>query len=147
MSENSSVDQMQQIVQSMRDELTSVGVKELRTPEEVDQVLQGEAKKGTTLLVINSVCGCTGALARPAVAMSLQHDRVPDHLYTVFAGQDREATKRARSYFGEMPPSSPSFALLKDGKLVHMFHRHDIEDASLEEIAAALTGAYDRYVD
>lgn len=146
MSENFN-DQMQQYVQNMRDELTRVGMKELRTPEEVDQALQQEGAKGTALVVVNSVCGCAGGLARPAVAMSLQHDKVPDHLYTVFAGQDREATERARSYFGGMPPSSPSFALLKDGKLVHMFHRHDIENASLEEIAASLTEAYDRYID
>ncbi|MBA4602253.1 BrxA/BrxB family bacilliredoxin [Thermoactinomyces mirandus] len=147
MSEDSRINQMQQIVQRMRDELTSVGVKELRTPEEVDEALQGEGAKGTTLVVVNSVCGCAGGLARPAVALSLKHDRIPDHLYTVFAGQDREATERARSYFGEMAPSSPSFALLKDGKLVHMVHRHDIENASLEEIVANLTHAYDRYID
>jgi putative YphP/YqiW family bacilliredoxin len=147
MSENFYILQMQQMVQHMRDELTSVGFKELRTPEEVDEALQGEGAKGTTLVAVNSVCGCAAGLARPAVALSLKHDKVPDHLYTVFAGQDREATERARSYFEGMPPSSPSFALLKDGKLVHMVHRHDIENVPLEEIAKKLTDAYDRFVD
>jgi putative YphP/YqiW family bacilliredoxin len=98
-------------------------------------------------VAVNSVCGCAAGLARPAVALSLKHNKVPDHLYTVFAGQDREATERARSYFEGMPPSSPSFALLKDGKLVHMVHRHDIENVPLEEIAKNLTDAYDRFVD
>lgn len=139
--------QMQAMVQGMRDELTRIGFTELRTPEEVDQALQGEGAKGTTLLVINSVCGCAAGLARPAVALSLKHEKVPDHLYTVFAGQDKEATERARSYFPEQPPSSPSFALLKDGKLVHMIHRHEIENVPLEEIAANLTRAYDKYCD
>jgi putative YphP/YqiW family bacilliredoxin len=147
MSENFYILQMQQMVQHMRDELTSVGFKELRTPEEVDEALQGEGAKGTTLVAVNSVCGCAAGLARPAVALSLKHDKVPDHLYTVFAGQDREATERARSYFEGMPPSSPSFALLKDGKLVHMVHRHDIENVPLEEITKKLTDAYDRFVD
>ncbi|MFC7441958.1 BrxA/BrxB family bacilliredoxin [Laceyella putida] len=138
---------MQMMVQHMRDELTSIGVKELRTPEEVDAALTGEGAQGTTLVVVNSVCGCAAGLARPAVALSLKHDKVPDHWYTVFAGQDREATERARSYFEGQPPSSPSFALLKDGKLVHMVHRHEIENVPLEEIAANLTSAYDKYCD
>lgn len=147
MSENFYLQQMQMMVQHMRDELTSIGVKELRTPEEVDAALTGEGAQGTTLVVVNSVCGCAAGLARPAVALSLKHDKVPDHWYTVFAGQDREATERARSYFEGNPPSSPSFALLKDGKLVHMVHRHDIENVPLEQIAANLTSAYDRYCD
>lgn len=145
MSMNFYVQQMQAMVQHMRDELTNVGFKELRTPEEVDAALTGEGAKGTALVVVNSVCGCAAGLARPAVALSLKHDKVPDHLYTVFAGQDREATARAREYFEGEPPSSPSFALLKDGKLVHMIHRHEIENVPLEEIAANLTAAYDRY--
>ncbi|RAL21340.1 BrxA/BrxB family bacilliredoxin [Thermoflavimicrobium daqui] len=138
---------MQMMVQPMRDELTRLGIKELKTPEEVDETLQGEAAKGTTLIVVNSVCGCAAGLARPGVALSLKHDKVPDHLYTVFAGQDREATARAREYFDGEPPSSPSFALLKDGKLVTMVHRHEIEGASMEEIAHKLTSAYDKYCD
>jgi putative YphP/YqiW family bacilliredoxin len=145
--ENFYLQQMQTMVQHMRDELTSIGVKELRTPEEVDEALKGEGAKGTTLLVINSVCGCAAGLARPAVALSLKHDKVPDHWYTVFAGQDREATERARSYLVGQPPSSPSFALLKDGQLVHMVHRHEIENVPLEQIAANLTNAYDKYCD
>nr|WP_309506135.1 BrxA/BrxB family bacilliredoxin [Paenactinomyces guangxiensis] len=147
MSQNFYFQQMQMMVQPMRDELTQLGIKELRTPEEVDEALQGEGAKGTTLVVVNSVCGCAAGLARPAVALSLKHHKVPDHLYTVFAGQDREATEQARTYFEGQPPSSPSFALLKDGKLVHMIHRHQIENVPLEEIAAGLTSAYDKYCD
>jgi putative YphP/YqiW family bacilliredoxin len=139
--------QMQTMVQPMRDELTQLGVKELRTPADVDAALQGEGAQGTTLVVVNSVCGCAAGLARPSVARSLQHEKVPDHLYTVFAGQDREATAQARTYFAGQPPSSPSFVLLQDGKLVHMIHRHEIENVPLEEIAANLTRAYDLYVD
>ncbi|SEM88917.1 BrxA/BrxB family bacilliredoxin [Lihuaxuella thermophila] len=146
-SQNFYFQQMQMMVQPMRDELTRLGIKELRTPEEVDEALQGEGAKGTTLVVVNSVCGCAAGLARPAVALSLKHDKVPDHLYTVFAGQDREATAQARTYFEGQPPSSPSFALLKDGKLVHMIHRHEIENVPLEELAAKLTSAYDKYCD
>jgi len=147
LSQNFYFQQMQAMVQPMRDELTQLGIKELRTPEEVDEALQGEASKGTTLIVVNSVCGCAAGLARPAVAVALKHDKVPDHLYTVFAGQDREATERARTYFEGQPPSSPSYALLKDGKLVHMVHRHEIENVPLEELAAKLTSAFDKYCD
>lgn len=138
---------MEQMIQPMRDELTSIGFKELRTPEEVDQALTGEGAKGTTLVVVNSVCGCAAGLARPGVAQSLKHSKTPDHLYTVFAGQDKEATAQARKYFTDQPPSSPSFALLKDGKLVHMIHREQIENTPVEEIAAQLTQAYDQYCD
>lgn len=147
MSQNFYLQQMQMMVQPMRDELTQLGIKELRTPEEVDEALQGEAAKGTTLVVVNSVCGCAAGLARPAVGLSLKNDKVPDHLYTVFAGQDREATAKAREYFEGQPPSSPSVALLKDGKLVHMVHRHEIENVPMEEIAANLTSAFDQYCD
>ena len=98
--------QMQMMVQPMRDELTRVGFKELRTPEEVVEALEGEGKKGTALIVVNSVCGCAAGLARPAVAKALTHDKKPDHLYTVFAGQDKEATAKAREYFEGEPPSS-----------------------------------------
>lgn len=139
--------QMDQMVQPMRDELTSIGFKELKTPEEVDAALTGEGAKGTALVVVNSVCGCAAGLARPAVAMSLEHSKTPDHLYTVFAGQDKEATSQARKYFTDQPPSSPSFALLKDGKLVYMIHREQIENVPVEEITAHLTQAYDKYCD
>jgi putative YphP/YqiW family bacilliredoxin len=137
--------QMQMMVQPMRDELTRIGFTELRTPEEVVEALEREGAKGTALIVVNSVCGCAAGLARPAVAESLKHEKKPDHLFTVFAGQDREATAKAREYFEDYPPSSPSFALMKDGKLVHMVQRHEIENRSLEEIAANLTSAYDKY--
>ncbi|MBD1373446.1 BrxA/BrxB family bacilliredoxin [Hazenella sp. IB182357] len=145
MSQNFYFQQMQMMVQPMRDELTQLGIKELRTTEEVDAALKGEGAKGTALIVVNSVCGCAAGLARPGVAHSLQNDQTPDHLYTVFAGQDKEATARAREYFEGQPPSSPSFVLMKDGKLVHMVHRHEIENVALEDIAKNLTDAYDKY--
>lgn len=143
--QNFYLEQMRMMTQHMRDELTQLGIKELTTPEEVDETLQGEGAKGTALIVVNSVCGCAAGLARPAVGVSLQHGVKPDHLYTVFAGQDKEATERARTYFGQEPPSSPSFALMKDGKLVHMIHRHEIENVPTEVIAANLTSAFDKY--
>jgi putative YphP/YqiW family bacilliredoxin len=136
---------MSQVIQPMRDELTRVGFKELRTPEEVEQTLPN--LKGTALVVVNSVCGCAAGLARPAVAHSLRHDKKPDHLYTVFAGQDKEATAKAREYFVGYPPSSPSFALMKDGKLVTMIERHQIENNDLQTISSLLTEAYDKYCD
>jgi putative YphP/YqiW family bacilliredoxin len=136
---------MSQVIQPMRDELTRIGFKELRTPEEVEQTLPN--LKGTALVVVNSVCGCAAGLARPAVAHSLRHDKKPDHLYTVFAGQDKEATAKAREYFEGYPPSSPSFALMKDGKLVTMIERHQIENNDLQTISSLLTEAYDKYCD
>ncbi|SDX39717.1 putative bacilliredoxin, YphP/YqiW family [Marininema mesophilum] len=139
------IQQMQMMVQPMRDELTQIGVKELTTPEEVTEAIEGEGAKGLTLVVVNSVCGCAAGLARPAVAHSLEAEKKPDHLYTVFAGQDREATEKAREYFTGYQPSSPSFALLKEGQLVHMVQRHEIEGRSLEEISANLTSAYEKY--
>jgi putative YphP/YqiW family bacilliredoxin len=145
MAHNFYFQQMQMMVQPMRDELTRIGFKELRTPEEVVEALEGEGKNGTALIVVNSVCGCAAGLARPAVAKALTHEKKPDHLYTVFAGQDKEATAKAREYFEGEPPSSPSFDLMKDGKLVHMIHRHQIEDRGLDEIAADLTAAFDKY--
>lgn len=135
--------QMDLMVRPMREELTRHGFKELRTPEEVDQEFQGA--KGTTLCVVNSVCGCAAGLARPAVIASLQHEKRPDHLVTVFAGQDREATARAREYFKGYPPSSPSIALLKDGEIVAMVQRHQIEDNTQEAIEARLRELYDQY--
>lgn len=133
---------MRDMVQPMRDELTVLGIQELRTPEEVEEKLP--TAKGTALVVINSVCGCAAGQCRPGVAKALQHDLTPDHLFTVFAGQDKEATAKAREYFAPYPPSSPSIAILKDGELVHFIERHQIEDRSAEEIAAELTSAFDR---
>lgn len=133
---------MKDMIQPMRDELTSLGIKELRTPEEVETHLQDA--KGTTLVVVNSVCGCAAGQCRPGVALALRNDLVPDNLFTVFAGQDKEATAKAREYFAPYPPSSPSIAVLKDGELVHFIERHQIEDRSAQEIAEDLTEAFDR---
>ncbi|WP_438347654.1 BrxA/BrxB family bacilliredoxin [Paenibacillus sp. FA6] len=133
---------MQDMIQPMRDELTGLGITELRTPEEVEgNVPNG---KGTALIVINSVCGCAAGQCRPGVASALEHSVVPDQLYTVFAGQDKEATAKVREYFAPYAPSSPSIALMKDGELVHFIERHQIEDRSAQEIAAELTDAFDR---
>ena len=134
---------MMDMVQPMRGELTRLGIQELRTPEEVEAKLP-EAK-GTALVVVNSVCGCAAGQCRPGVAAALQHDVTPDHLFTVFAGQDKEETAKAREYFAPYPPSSPSIALFKDGELVHFIERHQIENRSAQEIAADLTGAFDRF--
>lgn len=134
---------MLDMIQPMRDELTTLGIQELRTPEEVENALP-EAK-GTALVVVNSVCGCAAGQARPGVARALEHDVTPDHLFTVFAGQDKEATAKAREYFAPYPPSSPSIALMKDGELVHFIERHQIENRSASEIAADLTAAFDRF--
>lgn len=131
------------LVQPMREELTQVGFQELRTPEEVDAVLP---LPGTTFVVVNSVCGCTAAAARPGAILAVQRaDVLPDRLVTVFAGQDVEATARAREYFTNQPPSSPSFALLKDGELVFMMHRHHIEMMDPEMIADTLIDAFRRF--
>jgi putative YphP/YqiW family bacilliredoxin len=126
----------------MREELVRVGFEELRTPEAVDQAV---ARKGTTLLVINSVCGCAAGKARPGIALSLQGEHRPDYLTTVFAGGDVEATERARSYLAPYPPSSPSVALLKDGALVFMMERRDIESQPAHAIAARLQSAYEQF--
>jgi putative YphP/YqiW family bacilliredoxin len=134
---------MRDMIQPMRDELTRIGVKELRTPEEVVENL--ENAKGTALVVVNSVCGCAAGQCRPGVAKALEHSVKPDHLFTVFAGQDKEATAKAREYFEPYPPSSPSIALLKDGKLVHFIQRHQIEDRSADMIAADLISAFEEY--
>ena len=128
-------------VQPMREELTRLGFLELKTPDQVDaSVREGN---GTLLLVVNSVCGCAAGRARPGVALALQHDRRPDHLATVFAGVELEATDRARSYFAPYPPSSPQIALFKEGRLVFMLERKDIERRPPEEIARDLVGAFD----
>ena len=128
----------------MREELTRIGFEELRTAEQVDERLKDA--KGTTLVVVNSICGCAARMARPGVALALQSATAkPDHLTTVFAGQDRDATERARSYFTGYPPSSPSIALMKDGALVHMLERRNIEGRTAEAIAEELRGALERY--
>ena len=133
----------ERFVTPMRQELTRLGVEEMRTPAEVDQKLKDT--KGTTLVVVNSVCGCAARNARPAVKTALQHDRKPEHLTTVFAGQDTDATARARSYFTGYAPSSPQIGLLKDGKLVFMLERYQIEGRSADDIARDLVGAFDKY--
>src|SRR4026207_403093 len=130
------------LVAPMRRELTTLGAKESRTPEAVDGVVK---QPGDTMMVVNSVCGCAAGKARPGIAMALQHASRPDTVATVFAGADMEATDRAREYFTGYPPSSPAVALLKDGKLVYMLERHQIEGNSAEGIARALTTAFDKY--
>jgi putative YphP/YqiW family bacilliredoxin len=127
----------------MRQELTRIGVEELRTPAEVDAALKDAP--GTTLVVVNSICGCAARNARPAVATALQHGVKPDRLTTVFAGQDVEAAARARSYFTGYPPSSPSIALLKDGRIVFMLERFQIEGRGADDISRDLVGAFEKY--
>lgn len=126
--------------QPMRDELKRVGIQELRTADEVDAAF---ARPGTTLVVVNSVCGCAAGGARPGVMLALQHRVIPDQLTTVFAGMDREATERARSYFRGYAPSSPAIVLLKDGAVAAMIERHGIEGRLPREIAESLTRAFD----
>jgi len=133
----------EEFVTPMREELTSVGFRELRTPQEVDEALG--ASHGTTLVVVNSICGCAAGKARPGVVQAINHRAHPDFLTTVFAGQDRDATERARSYFTGYPPSSPSIALLRDGKLVFMLERRDIEGRDAYSIAEDLTRAFDQH--
>jgi putative YphP/YqiW family bacilliredoxin len=133
----------ERFVTPMRQELTRLGVEELRTAAEVDATLKDAP--GTTLVVVNSICGCAARNARPAVATALQHGVKPDRLTTVFAGQDVDAAARARSYFTGYPPSSPSIGLLKDGRLVFMLERYQIEGRGAEDIAQDLVEAFDRY--
>jgi putative YphP/YqiW family bacilliredoxin len=128
-------------VEPMRQELTRLGVEELRTPDAVDAAI---ATPGTLMMVVNSVCGCAAGKARPGIALALRHGARPDRVATVFAGADVEATDRARGYFTGYPPSSPSVGLLRDGKLVFMLERRDIENRTAEQIAAVLTAAFDR---
>ncbi len=134
---------MRQLVQPMRDELTEAGFKELRTPEEVDEYM--ENAEGTTLVMINSVCGCAAGLARPAVRTAAQHENAPDHFVTVFAGQDKVATSVMRSYFLDVEPSSPSIALLKGKELVHFVPREEIEDHEPEDIVQNLVNAFETH--
>jgi len=126
----------------MRAELTRLGVTELRTPEQVDDAVQST---GTVMIVVNSVCGCAAGKARPGIALALQHSRKPDLAATVFAGGDVEATDRARQYFAPYPASSPSIGLLRDGKLLFMLERRDIENRDAASIAARLTAAFDEH--
>lgn len=133
----------ERLVAPMREELTRLGVEEMRTAAEVDAKLKDS--QGTTLVVVNSVCGCAARNARPAVAQAIQHAKKPSALTTVFAGQDVDAVQRTRSYFTGYPPSSPQIGLLKEGQLVFMLERHQIEGRSAEEIAQDLVGAFDRY--
>lgn len=130
------------LIAPMRQELTRLGVEELRTAEQVDATL---AAPGTTLVVVNSVCGCAARNARPAVAMALQHTSTPDRATTVFAGQDTAATQRAREHFTGYAPSSPAIALMKDGEVVFMLERWQIEGRSAQAIAQDLAGAFDEY--
>ena len=132
-----------QMVQPMREELTRIGFEELRTPEAVDAALAAET--APTLVVVNSVCGCAARYARPAVAIALQHTKRPARLTTVFAGQDAAATARAREYFTGYPPSSPQMGLLKDGELVYMLERRNIEGRPAADIAADLVAAFERF--
>jgi len=131
------------MVVPMREELTRLGIEELRTPGQVDQELKN--RPGSTLVVVNSICGCAAGRMRPAVRMALQNAAKPDKAYSVFAGQDKEATERARSYFTGYPPSSPSIAILRDGQLVYMMPRRDIESREAPAIAADLKAAFDRF--
>ena len=127
----------------MREELTRLGIEELRTPDEVDRAM---SQSGTTMVVVNSICGCAAGRMRPAVRLALQYATTrPDKSFSVFAGQDTQATDRARSYFTDQPPSSPSIAILRDGKLVYMMPRRDIESREAPAIAADLKAALDKF--
>ncbi len=130
------------LIAPMRQELVAVGARECRTPAEVDAALK---TPGVVMMVVNSVCGCAAGKARPGIALALEHPAKPDTVATVFAGADLEATEHARSFFTGFPPSSPSIALLRDGKLLYMVERRDIESRSAESIADLLTMAFDKY--
>ncbi len=134
----------ERLVAPMREDLTSVGFVEMRTPEEVDRTLTGA--RGTVLVMVNSICGCAAGRARPGVKLALQRSaRRPDLLTTVFAGQDAAATQRARSYFAGQPATSPQVALLRGGELVYLMQRHQIEGRDAPEIAVDLVAAFERY--
>lgn len=132
-----------ELVKPMKEDLTNVGFQELSNASEVDQTIQNT--QGTLLVVVNSVCGCAAGNMRPGVKLSLQHDKKPSALTTVFAGVDTDAVAQARKYFLPYPPSSPSIALFKDGKLVHFLERHHIEGGTAQMIAANLEAAYDEF--
>jgi len=131
------------MIRPMREELTSIGVEELRTPEQVEETLNNS--KGTVMVVVNSICGCAAGKARPGIARALQHTARPDKVATVFAGADVEATEKARGYFTGYAPSSPSIALLEDGKLLWMMERWQIEGKDASQVADELTRAFDQY--
>lgn len=131
------------LVAPMREEMTRMGVRELTTAAEVDAAIGDQ--RGTMLVFVNSVCGCAAGNARPALQLALQHGVRPQQVVTVFAGQDVDATARARQYFAEFQPSSPSMVLLRDGEVVHFVHRHQIEGRSPQSIAADLTAVFDRH--
>lgn len=131
------------LVAPMRAELTNNGFTELKTPEEVDTHLSSAA--GVSLVVVNSVCGCAAGSARPGIVRSLNNDKKPDNLFTVFAGQDTEAVSKAREYMLPFPPSSPSAALFKDGKLVHFIQRLEVEGHTADQVAENLKNAYNKY--
>lgn len=135
---------MNDVVNVAREDMKEAGYEELTTPEEVDSAL---SRKGTTLVMINSVCGCAGGVARPAAANAIHYDKRPEHLVTVFAGQDKEATEKAREYFVGFPPSSPSFAFLKDGEIVTMVERHDIEGFSPVDVMTKLQNIFDEHCE
>ena len=134
----------EEIVRPMKEELTTIGFKELLSTDDVESAM---TKSGTALVVVNSVCGCAAANARPAVRISLNNSNTPDHLYTVFAGVDRDATDAARAKMVPFPPSSPSLALFKDGELVHMIERHHIEGRTAQLIAENLIQAFNEFCD
>jgi bacilliredoxin len=129
----------------MREELSRLGIQELRTASEVDRLIPNQS--GTTLVVVNSICGCAAGRMRPAVRMALQNSSRPDKMFSVFAGQDKDATDHARAYFTGYAPSSPSIALLQDGKLVHMMERSDIEHREAADIAMELKTLFDKYCE
>lgn len=131
---------MNDVVDAARQDIREAGYEELRTAEDVDNAFK---RSGTTLVMVNSVCGCAGGVARPAAANAIHYDKRPDHLVTVFAGQDKEATEKAREYFVGYPPSSPSFAFLKDGKIVTMLERHDIEGFSAMDVMGKLQNIFE----
>lgn len=131
------------VISNARKEMVNAGYKELTTPEEVDAVL---GQKGTSLVYINSVCGCAGGIARPSAAYMANYEKKPDHFVTVFAGQDKEATERARTYFKGFPPSSPSFAIVKDGEIKAMIERHEIEGHEPVQVVQKLEKYFDQYL-
>jgi putative YphP/YqiW family bacilliredoxin len=131
------------LIKPMREDLTRIGIEETRSPEQVEEAINNA--KGTLLVVVNSVCGCAAGKARPGIAMALQNEAKPDRSITVFAGADIEATATAREHFAPYPPSSPQIGLFKDGQLVFMLERHQIENRFAEQIAQELTQAFDRY--
>ena len=133
---------MNDVVATAREEIKSAGYQELTTPEAVEEAITSE---GTTLVMVNSVCGCAGGVARPAARLAIANEKTPDQLVTVFAGQDKEATAKARSYFTGFAPSSPSFAILKDGQIINMVERHEIEGSDPEEVSGMLQYLFDKY--